>query len=325
VRTNRFLTEVDAQRDGVVGRWAAGNEQWWDWYMSLAVNESPVRRLESGPELPADAELPLSIARAELERDHAVSEEEKAAFWRDGFVAIPNVVSSGALLGLRRAFTDLFSRAQLPAMGFPSLEMMWTHEPWSRAFVLSRKLASIAGQLLDAESVRIYHDNALLKSPGCGRTPWHYDAHHYPIASSRIVTAWLPLQPTPAAMGPLEFAKGMDVWKLIRDLDFDKFGTAYDAAVIATLEGERVPIEPVEYDLGTVTFHHAHSLHSAGPNRTDFDRMALATTYFEDGARLVDEPTIISGDFEKFMPGIGPGDIIDSDLNPIVWKRGARS
>ena len=79
------------------------------------------------------------------------------------------------------------------------------------------------------------------------------------------------------------------------------------------------------FELGDVSFHHTRSLHTAGPNRTQLARMALATTYLEDGARLVDSPTLISGDFEKFMPGVKPGDPIASRLNPILYDRKAPS
>jgi hypothetical protein len=48
--------------------------------------------------------------------------------------------------------------------------------------------------------------------------------------------------------------------------------------------------------------------------------MALATTYFEDGARLVSNPTMISGEFHKFMPAIEPGDIINSAYNPVCHR-----
>ena len=321
---NRFLSDADAQRDGVVGRWSASNEQWWDWYMSLAVNETPVARLQPGPEIPPDVDPPLALVGAELDRELEVPDEAKARFREDGYVHLREVVSPAALIRLRRTFRELFADAKLPAMGFPSLELMWTRDPWCRAFVLSRKLASIAGQLLGVDAVRLYHDNALIKSPGCGRTPWHYDAHHYPIASENVVTVWLPLQATPLPMGPLAFARGIEAYRLVEDLDFDKFGTGYDAAVIGALERARVDIAPVEYDLGDATFHHTRSLHSAGPNRTDVDRMALATTYFEDGARLVDEVTMISGDYEKFMPGVGPGGVIASDLNPVIWRKAER-
>jgi len=320
---NRFLGESEARLEGVVGRWSQTNEQWWDWYMSLAVNDGPVTERAPGPDLPPDIDPPLAVVAAELDREIEVPAEAKLRFRRDGYVRLDAILSAAGLIRLRRAFDALFRDAALPAMGFPSLEMMWTHDPWCRAFVRSRRLASIAGQLLGVDAVRLYHDNALIKSPGCGRTPWHYDAHHYPIASSHVVTAWIPLQPTPLEMGPLTFARGIDAYRAVRDLDFDKFGTGYDAAVIETLRTRGIAIEPIPYDLGSLTFHHTHALHSAGPNRTTMDRMALATTYFEDGARLVDEPTLISGDFEKFMPGLGPGDVIRTESNPVLWRKDA--
>jgi hypothetical protein len=70
----------------------------------------------------------------------------------------------------------------------------------------------------------------------------------------------------------------------------------------------------------------------AGPGRSGYLNLDLmwrvgsevlalfATTYFADGARLVDSPTMVSGDFEKFLPGARPGAIIDTPLNPIVSR-----
>jgi hypothetical protein len=46
----------------------------------------------------------------------------------------------------------------------------------------------------------------------------------------------------------------------------------------------------------------------------------MATTYFADGARLVDHPTMVSGDYEKFLPGAQPGAVIDTPLNPVVSR-----
>ena len=56
---------------------------------------------------------------------------------------------------------------------------------------------------------------------------------------------------------------------------------------------------------------------TAGPNATNEPRMALATTYFEDGARVVASPTKVSGDWRKFMPGVEPGQPIASPYNPV--------
>jgi hypothetical protein len=317
---NRFLSRENAETDGVVGRWSGDNEQWWDWYMSLAVNEQPLRALQDGPALPELSIPDWPDVDRLLDEEVVVDEALVQAFRERGWVRLRELCPPEAAMGLRQAFVLALGQAELPAMGFPSLEMLWTKEPWSRSFVTSRRFASVAGQLLGVDAVRLYHDNALCKSPGCGRTPWHYDAHHYPIASENVVTLWMPLQATPAAMGPLEFSCRRDFRRLIEDADFDKFGTGYDAGIIELLEAEKVPLELVEYDLGDVTFHHADALHSAGPNQTGLDRWALATTYFEDGARLVDSPTMIAGDYEKFMPGVRPGGLIDSALNPVLWR-----
>jgi len=48
----------------------------------------------------------------------------------------------------------------------------------------------------------------------------------------------------------------------------------------------------------------------------------MANTYYADGARVLDEPTMVSGDWQKFMPGVGPGGLADSALNPICWPVG---
>jgi ectoine hydroxylase-related dioxygenase (phytanoyl-CoA dioxygenase family) len=323
-RVRTFLADANARSDGIVERWAASNEQWWDWYLSLAWDDgstaAPPVEVPPLPALPAPS---LAALEAELDAPYPLSPGAVEAFRRDGYVKLRDVCSAPALLALRRHLEALFARTLdgAPAMRFPSLEMMWTVDPVARAFVLSRRLARLAAELLGVDAVRLYHDNALSKLPGCGRTPWHYDAHHYPIASEHVVTVWVPLQPTPRAMGPLAFARGIDTWRLVADVPFSKFDDSYDRRIAQTLRDGGVVVDDAPFELGEVSFHHTRSLHTAGPNRTDLARMALATTYLEDGARLVDSPTLISGDYEKFMPGVTPGGAIASALNPVLFDR----
>lgn len=320
-----FLEQSNASSDGIDEKWAASNEQWWDWYLSLAQNEGQDAEPQVVAEpLPVLAPPSMSELAAELDSAYAVPPEALEFFRREGFVKLQQVCSPASLLLLRRSLDGLFERAlgDAPAMGFPSLEMMWTIDPVARAFVLSKRLARMAAQLLGVDSVRLYHDNALSKLPGCGRTPWHYDAHHYPIASENVVTVWVPLQSTPKAMGPLAFARGIDSWRRVADLPFSKFDDSYDRGIAAALREGGVAVEDGPFELGEVSFHHTRSVHTAGPNRSSMARIALATTYIEDGSRLIDSPTLISGDFEKFMPGVAPGEPIASELNPILYTNG---
>lgn len=187
-------------------------------------------------------------------------------------------------------------------------------------FALSPRLGRLAADLLGVEEARIYHDNVLSKSRGCGRTPWHFDAHHFPVASEDIVTSWIALQAIPAAMGPLAFAPGSDTWKLADDVPFDAEDSSYDRGVAQAFANAGVRVDDTPFALGEVSFHHAWCFHHARANATTQPRAVLATTYFADGARLVDHPTMVSGDFEKFLPGARPGDVIDTPLNPIVSR-----
>ena len=80
-----------------------------------------------------------------------------------------------------------------------------------------------------------------------------------------------------------------------------------------------VAVNETPFELGEVSFHHNLSFHTASRNRTNRSRIALANTYYRDGARVINSPTMVSGDWQKFMPNVKPGDVAASPLNPICW------
>jgi len=199
-----------------------------------------------------------------------------------------------------------------------SREMMWLEDPLVRAAVLSPRIAGISAALLGVPRLRLYHDSALCKEPGAGRTPWHRDAHHFPLASDDVISTWMPLQPVPAAMGPLAFARGMDAWRLVADVDFDKVGTSYDRRVADAFRAAGVAVSDEPFALGDVSFHSTLCFHTAGANRSTRPRMVLGATYYADGARVVDRPTMVSGDWRLFVPDTEPGALAASVRNPLL-------
>ncbi len=310
-------TEIDLE-------WDQDNQQWWDWYMSLAENdlggsEEPLIQLSDPSSYPVPDRAALDD---ELSQPLSLSPEQVDSFRRLGYVKLKNVLSPGALTLLRHELAIIFEQ-QSEQFGnrFGSLEMMWEQNQIFRAFVFSTRLAKLAAELLGVAAVRLYHDNGLSKLPGCGRTPWHYDGHHFPIATENVCTVWIPLQEIPDAMGPLGFAKGIDVVELVQDIPFNKFDTSYDRRVNARLRDRDIEVDLSPFELGEVSFHHNLSFHTAGPNRTTTPRMVLATTYFEDGACVIDAPHMVNGDWRRFMPGIEPGQVINTPLNPVLFER----
>jgi len=326
-QSNATLVGENARRNDINQPWEQDNQAWWDWYVTLAdnSNESPIVQLQdidplSPQPLPSDDDIVK-----ELRTPYPLKPSEYEFFRTNGHVKLRGVFSSGAIARLRQELVRLLSIAYntTPDGGanerFLSLEMVWLDNPLLREYVLSPRVAKLAADLLKVPRVRLYHDNVLSKEPGCGRTPWHYDDHHFPLASQDVVTAWIPAQAVPVAMGPLAFAKPIDVYKLVESVQFNKFDTSYDRHVSDIFRKQNVAIEDGPFEIGEVSFHHNLSFHTAAANRTRQSRIVLANTYYADGARVLEQPTMVSGDWQKFMPGIAPGEIAASKLNPICW------
>ena len=120
-------------------------------------------------------------------------------------------------------------------------------------------------------------------------------------------------------MGPLAFAKSIDAYRLVEDIPFNKFDASYDRRVNETFQKYKMLMEDGAFELGEISFHHNLSFHTASANKTSRSRIVLSNTYFADGARLVEQPTMISGDWQKFAPGVGPGDLLATHVNPVCW------
>jgi hypothetical protein len=310
--------------------WEDDNQAWWDWYVSLAENEQAPDRLQDPGPLP-DIDLPDDDAVArELRTPYGLTQADRDYFAENGYIKLKGVMSPGVTLRLRYELVRILAETFHTELDggaenrFLSAEMVWLENPLIREYVLSPRIAGVCAALLDVSAVRLYHDNVLSKEPGCGRTPWHYDDHHFPLDTHEVVTAWAPAQAIPMAMGPLAFAKPLDVYKLVEAVQFDKSNTSYDRKVAEVFRDNNVAVDDGPFELGEVSFHHNLSFHTANGNHTTRSRVVLANTYYADGARVVDHPTMVSGDWQKFMPGVGPGELAASELNPVCWPVAGR-
>jgi len=306
--------------------WDKDNQAWWDWYVSLADN-SNLNTKNDLTELPKPikTKYPSRIQlKKQLSSPYNITKRHIKNFQKNGFLKLKNVFTPGAIQALRIEILSLLRKTftnynKIKKNRFLSLEMMWLGNSLMREFVLSSRIAKICADLLSVKQIRLYHDNALVKEPGCGRTPWHYDDHHFPLATNDVITAWIPAQAIPIEMGPLTFAKPLEVYKLVKDIKFSEFDTSYDREINNVFRTKKVSVEEEPFELGEVSFHHNLSFHTAPGNKTNQSRIVLANTYFADGARVVNNPTMISGDWKKFIPETNPGEIVSSNLNPICW------
>jgi len=246
-------------------------------------------------------------------------------FWRDGHALVRGIASSDEIAAYRPAIRDLVERTKHEKQGriddysklFTQVTNIWLLSDAAREIVFNRRFAEVAARLLDVPSVRLYHDQALFKPSGAGRTPWHQDRYYWPLDTERTVTMWLPLIDVDEAMGPMIFASGSHKARDLGDLMISDDTDRRLTKLIAE-RGWRLWSEPVR--AGDATFHAGGTLHSAGANRSDRTREILTVIYFATGTRVAalanDNQRV---DLEVFIPGARPGDEAKSELNPVLF------
>jgi phytanoyl-CoA dioxygenase PhyH len=263
----------------------------------------------------------------EIDRPFALDAGHRLHYERDGFIKLADVFSAGVLDRYRdRISLEVVRRNPAAAplserdtyhKAFLQVTNLWRTDEIAREFVFGKRLAGIAAQLLGVPHVRLYHDQALYKEPGGGITPWHADQFYWPLDSDKAITAWVPLHATPLEMGPLTFAAGSHRMTFGRDLEISDES---ERSLKEALRAGRFREVNEPFQLGEVSFHSGWIFHHTGANHSEKPRAVMTVIYVADGTRLT-APTRKQhyADWEAFMPGVEPGQVVDSPLNPVLY------
>ena len=255
------------------------------------------------------------------------------AFTRDGHVLVRDIAAPDEIAGYRpviKAVVDEMVQKHDPqgriddySKLFTQVTNVWRISDAARRIVFSARFAGVAARLLDVPAVRLYHDQAVFKPPGAGRTPWHQDRYYWPLDTEKTVTMWLPLVDVDDEMGPITFASGSHRAGALGDLAISDDTDRRLEALIAQ-RGWSVWSSPVR--AGDATFHAGGTLHSARANRSRSVREVLTVIYYAAGVRVA-EPANENQrvDLEVFLPGVGPGEEAKSELNPILYDSSGRT
>lgn len=242
----------------------------------------------------------------------------RQAIERDGFVVLRGAVDPEWIAGHRSALrrhVDAHLTAMDPvgkAVGASAVAPTFSlidAPPDVAAFVTEARIAAIAAALLGVNALRLLHFCGFFKPPAGLPTPWHRDNDFIPLATDRVITAWMPLVPIDAAMGLLSFACASHHGDpAVPPSDFTHAATG--------------PLTP-----GDISFHLGGTLHAAGPNRTAQTREAMAVSFYANGARIVADggAPFRAALRAHYFADLAPGDLARSDANPVVFERKART
>lgn len=273
----------------------------------------------------------MSSARSvpEINDSFELSPEIVEAYRRDGWVTIRGLCRPGEVEVYRDAIYEAAMRhnretrplEERDTYGKAFLQVMnlWRVDADARSFVLSRRFAHVAAQLIGADGVRLYHDQALFKEPGGGHTPWHQDQFYWPLRTDASITMWMPLVDVDATMGSMTFANGShrNGWVPI-DEQISDTSEAFFEEYVSTKGfelGSAGAMTP-----GDATFHNGWTLHRAPGNTTDRVREVMTIIYYPDGTRIAEPKNEFQkADHEAWLGGLPVGSVADSPLNPRLW------
>ena len=265
---------------------------------------------------------------ADLNGEFKLTDAQIKQFQDQGFIKLKQVLSPATI----EHFNEVVSRevdrlnTQTKAMGdrttyekaFLQIMNVWTKSDEVKEFAFSKKLAKIAADLMGVDGVRMYHDQALYKEPGGGITPWHADQYYWPVDTDNTVTVWIPLQETPKEMGPLQFSSSSHKYAVGRNLEISDES---EKKINKELLDHGLPLVDEAFDLGEVSYHYGWTFHRAGANSTAAPRRVMTIIYLADGSRLVEPKSQAHrNDIERWMPGQAVGEVVDTELNPVLYK-----
>lgn len=257
----------------------------------------------------------------------AIVGEAVEAFARDGFVVVPDLLTDAELdewgpavdaaVRARKAHDvrPLADKSRYE-QSFLQCVNIWEDFPDVRPLTFHARVAEAAAALLGVPAVRLWHDQALYKEAGGRETDAHQDQPYWPIAEPATITAWIPLDGSTIANGCMAYVPGSHRAGIQRYIDIFS-GEPEDLLDDPGIKD----VAPVyrEVPRGAVAFHHGLTAHLAGANRTSSTRRVHTMIFFADGCT---RSTAVRH-FAVDRPGIRVGEVIASDLTPIVWPRAA--
>ena len=262
--------------------------------------------------------------------DYTVTPEQTQSYLRDGHITLRNVATTQEVSVWKpifgQAVKDL-SKEVLPlekrstyGKAFLQVGNLWKNVPSTQAFILARRFAKIAADLMGTDGVRMYHDQALYKEPHGGPTPWHQDQYYWPLATEKSITMWMPLVDIDSYMGSITFASGSQAEGYCSKLAISDESENFYQNLIKT-KGYKVK-NAGKMAAGDATFHAGWTVHGAPANRSDKPRDVMTIIYIDSAMRVgeVDNPGRV-GDMKFFFPGLKAGDLADTEMTPVLYHK----
>ncbi len=248
-----------------------------------------------------------------------LSAEQVEKFYRDGYLKFGRVIDDNEVETLRSeldritaeeltrtdysdlppefAFGHARSAADTQAHAIHQFVNMWKVSPAYHHVLNNPTITGAIGQLMEAEKVRIWHDQVISKPPGDNaHFACHHDFYFWPLDRPTMISCWLALDDATPANGCMHVIPGSHRDPRFQPADCDlspdihlspvpmgpgEPGSLYQE--VRTWMPNRAL--PVELRAGECMFHHCLNYHMTPHNVTDRQRRAFVMIFMPDGTR----------------------------------------
>lgn len=250
------------------------------------------------------------------------STEEKINHYNDfGFVIIENVIDEEYLPEVRKIIQasvllrkgkderELKDKSKYEQSLLQCGFLSWDY-PAVKEFVFAKRFAGIVRDLMKANHVRLWHDQALFKEPGGRITDAHQDCSYWPIAEPQFtLTMWLALTDVPVEKGCLYFYPQTNDPNLKEYVDI--FKNPHQPNHLNDKEKVFMPLKA-----GDATFHSGLTFHGAANNQTNEMREAMTIIYIKDGVTF--NASDERNKTHTSCVGLNNGEIINTKFTPVL-------
>lgn len=238
-----------------------------------------------------------------------------------GFTKIENVVEKDFLPEVRKIIQaavvlrkgkderELKDKSQYEQSFLQCGFLCWDF-PAIKDFVFAKRFAGIVRDLMQADHIRLWHDQALFKEPGGRITDAHQDCSYWPIAEPQFTaTMWLALVDVPIEKGCLYFYPQTNNPKLKEYVDI--FKNPHQPDLLKDKEKVFMPLKA-----GDATFHSGLTFHGAGNNQTNEMREAMTIIYIKDGVTF--DASDERNKTHTSCIALNNGEIINTKFTPVL-------
>ena len=222
-----------------------------------------------------------------------LSDDQIARFHDDGFLILDRLIGEDDAARVAARFEPMF-RGEFETGLYPDewnwqegrdapdrtrqICNGWKSDRTIAGLVLGEDIGRLCATLAGWPGARIGQDHVIWKPPGAKALGFHQDDSYCDwVVPLGYVTVWIALDPTTAAGGTVEYARGSHKWGLFPPMGAFHAPEDYRKSVeeAAASVGAEVEIVPVEVPAGGCAIHAGGTWHGSDANRGETPRRAV--------------------------------------------------